>query len=301
MTIVECVPNISEGRRQEVVDACADAIRQGGSALLDIHVDAAHNRSVFTFAGSPAKVKTSALALVQTALAAIDLRHHAGVHPRLGAVDVLPFVPLQGATLDDCVSLARDVAFDVAQHHHVPIYLYEAAASTPSRSRLEDIRRGQFEGLAEKMRQQEWAPDFGPSLPHPSAGAMAVGARWPLIAFNINLATDRLEVAKAIASTIRERSGGLRAVKALGLPLVDRGIVQVSMNLTNFRETSLDQAFESVAREAARHGVSVLESEIVGLVPAEALAGPGAARLQVAGFTPRMLIEHQLLALDVVG
>jgi glutamate formiminotransferase / 5-formyltetrahydrofolate cyclo-ligase len=301
MALIECVPNVSEGQRPEVVARCADAVRAGGAALLDVHVDAAHNRSVFTFAGRPDRVQTSTLALFDAALAAIDLRQHRGVHPRLGAIDVVPFVPLQGATMAECVALAREVAATVADRHGLPVYLYEEAAREPSRRRLEDIRRGQFEGLAEKLRQPGWAPDFGPAAPHPSAGAAVIGARHPLIAFNVNLATDRLDIAKAIAAAVRERSGGLPAVKALGLPLAERGIVQVSMNLTNFRETSIAEVFDAVAREAARHGVTVLASELVGLVPAEALAAAGAARVHLPDFSARMLIEHHLLGSDALN
>ena len=210
------------------------------------------------------------MALFERAVAEIDLRTHRGEHPRLGAVDVVPFVPIEGVTMAECVELAKKVGAAIAARFGVPVYLYEEAATNPTRRNLEDIRRGEFEGLASKMASAEWAPDFGPREPHPSAGATVVGARMPLIAYNINLATDRLDVAKKIAAAIRQSSGGFRFVKAAGFTLADRGIVQVSMNLTNYEKTPIFRVFETVKREAARYGVSILESEIVGLIPAQA-------------------------------
>jgi glutamate formiminotransferase len=294
MPIIECVPNISEGRRMEVLNACADAIRGTGVRLLDVKPDASHNRAVYTFAGDAAGVRSAVLALFDAAVPAIDLRQHSGEHPRMGAVDVVPFIPIEGATMADCVALAKDVAAAVAERHGIPIYLYEEAARLPSRRNLEDIRRGEFEGLTAKMQQADWAPDFGPVVPHPSAGASVVGARMPLIAYNVNLATDRLDVARKIATAVRHSSGGLRFVKAMGVPLADRGIVQVSMNLTNYEKTPIYRVFELVKREAARYGVSVLESEIVGLVPAAALTASAAWFLQVDSFTDDLVLETKL-------
>ena len=295
MPIIECVPNISEGRRQDVLDACAAAVRAAGVRLLDVKPDAAHNRTVYTFAGEPAPVKTAVLALFDAALAHIDLRTHAGEHPRLGAVDVVPFIPIEGATMAECVELARETAAAVAAAHQLPVYLYEEAASTPARRNLEDIRRGEFEGLAAKMARPEWAPDFGPSAPHVSAGASVIGARMALIAYNINLATDRLEVAKRIAAAVRHSSGGLRFVKAMGVTLADRGIVQVSMNLTNYEKTPVHRVFEFVRREAARYGVTVLESEIIGLVPSAALTASAAWFLQMNDdFSDAQILETKL-------
>jgi glutamate formiminotransferase len=294
MSLIECIPNISEGRRQDVLDACAAAITSGGARLLDVKPDATHHRTVFTFAGSPATVKASVLALFDAAVRAIDLRTHAGEHPRMGAVDVVPFVPIEGATMAECVALAKDVGAEVASRFGIPVFLYEEAASSPARRNLEDIRRGEFEGLAEKLSRPEWRPDFGPAAPHVSAGASVIGARMPLIAYNINLATDRLDVAKKIATAVRHSSGGLRFVKAMGLALADRGIVQVSMNLTNHDKTPLFRVFELVKREAARYGVAVLESEIVGLVPASALTAAAAWYLQVDGFTDDQILEQRL-------
>jgi glutamate formiminotransferase len=294
MSIIESIPNISEGRRADVLDACATAIRGAGAHLLDVKPDATHNRTVYSVAGSPGAVKAAVLALFDEALARIDLRHHTGEHPRLGAVDVVPFVPIEGATMADCVAIAREVAEAVSSRHSLPVFLYEEAAASPARRNLEDIRRGEFEGLAAKLQQPDWRPDFGPATPHPSAGASVIGARMPLIAYNINLATSRLDVAKRIAAAIRQSSGGFRFVKAMGLELADRGIVQVSINLTNFEKTPIFRVFELVKREAARYGVSILESEVVGLVPAAALTASAAWYLQMDSFSDAQVLENQL-------
>jgi glutamate formiminotransferase len=295
MTIIECIPNISEGRRTDVVTATADRLRAvPGLRVLGVQSDATHHRSVLTFAGARDAVKQGVLVLYEQALSAIDLRSHQGEHPRMGAVDVCPFVPIEGVTMEECVALAKEVGAEVAARFNLPVYLYEEAASTAARRNLEDIRRGEFEGLAAKMQQPEWAPDFGPAAPHPSGGATVIGARMPLIAYNINLSTDRLDVAKKIASAIRMSSGGFRYVKALGLALADRGIVQVSMNLTNYEKTPIHRVFEVVKREAARYGVSVLESEIVGLVPSAALTQTAAFYLQLEGFSGDQVLETKL-------
>jgi glutamate formiminotransferase len=295
MSLIECVPNISEGRRTEVIAAIADAIGGiAGVTLLDHSSDASHNRSVFTLVGDAAGLERAVLSIYEHAVSAIDLRAHRGEHPRLGAVDVVPFIPIEGASMADCVALARKVGAAVSDRFGVPVYLYEEAASTPARRNLEDIRRGEFEGLDAKMAAAEWAPDFGQPAPHPTAGASVVGARMPLIAYNINLATDRLEVAKKIAAAVRYSSGGFRHVKAMGVKLEDRGIVQVSMNLTNFEKTPMHRVFETVRREAARYGVAVLESEIVGLVPAAALDDVAAHYLQLAGFSREQVLENKL-------
>jgi glutamate formiminotransferase len=294
MAIVECIPNVSEGRNTAVLDACAASITKAGARLLDIKPDAAHHRTVFTFAGEPAAVRAGVLALFDAALEKIDLRKHSGEHPRLGAVDVVPFVPIDGVTMADCVTMAKDVAAEVSARHHLPVFLYEEAASNPTRRNLEDIRRGEFEGLSAKLQQPSWAPDFGPATPHPTAGASVIGARMALIAYNINLATNRLDVAKAIAAAVRQSSGGLRYVKAMGVDLADRGIVQVSMNLTNFEKTPIFRVFEMVKREADRYGVRVLESEIIGLVPAAALTASAAWFLQLDAFKDEQILENRL-------
>ncbi|MDP1569534.1 MAG: glutamate formimidoyltransferase [Vicinamibacterales bacterium] len=295
MAIIECIPNFSEGRRPEVIAAVVDAVRAvPGVRILDASSDAAHHRSVLTFAGDGPAVKQAVLALFGAALPAIDLRQHSGEHPRLGAVDVVPFVPIEGVTMEACVALAKETAAEVAGRFALPVFLYEEAASTPARRNLEDIRRGEFEGLAARLATPAWTPDFGPAAPHASAGATVMGARMPLIAYNINLATDRLDVAKKIATAIRMSSGGFRYVKAMGIPLEDRGIVQVSMNLTNYEKTPIFRVFETVKREAARYGVTVLESEIVGLVPSAALVHAAAWYLQVEGFSADQVLEHKL-------
>jgi glutamate formiminotransferase len=295
MALIECVPNISEGRRTDVISAIVARVRAvPGVRVLDVASDPSHNRTVLTLAGDAAPLKTAVLALVDAATAAIDLRRHQGEHPRMGAVDVVPFIPIEGVTMQECVALAKETAAAIAGQSQVPVFLYEEAASTPARRNLEDIRRGEFEGLAAKMASPEWAPDHGPAAPHPSAGATVVGARMPLIAYNINLATDRLDVAKKIAAAIRHSSGGFRYVKAMGIALEDRGIVQVSMNLTNYEKTPIHRVFEAVKREAARYGVAVLESEIIGLVPAAALVATAEYLLQLERFAPAQVLETKL-------
>jgi glutamate formiminotransferase len=295
MPIIECIPNISEGRHPDVVAAIAAAVgRTPGVRVLDVSSDAAHHRSVLTMAGNAAGLKAAILTLFEETLAVVDLTAHEGEHPRLGAVDVVPFVPIDGVTMQDCVALARETGKAVAERFGVPVYLYEEAASDPARRNLEDIRRGEFEGLAAKMTTAGWAPDFGPATPHPRAGATVIGARMPLIAYNINLTTDRLDVARKIAAAVRHSSGGLRYVKAMGVMLGDRGVAQVSMNLTNFEKTPVPRVFELVKREAARYGVAILESEIVGLVPQAALLAAAEYYLQIEGFTASQVLENRL-------
>jgi glutamate formiminotransferase len=295
MAIIECVPNISEGRNASVVQSITATLRAiDGLRVLDVQSDAAHHRSVLTLAGDRDPVKHGVLTLYEEAVKVIDLTRHRGEHPRLGAVDVCPFIPIEGTTMAACVELAREVAGEVASRLRLPVFLYEEAASTPARRNLEDIRRGEFEGLAAKLQQAEWTPDYGPATPHPTAGATVIGARMPLIAYNINLATDRLDVAKKIAAAIRMSSGGFRFVKAMGIALEDRGIVQVSMNLTNFQKTPIFRVFEVVKREAARYGVAVLESEIVGLVPSAALTQTAEFYLQLEKFGAGQVLENKL-------
>ena len=295
MPIIESIPNVSEGRRADVIERLADAIRRTpGARLLDHSSDASHNRSVFTLAGDAVALEAATLALFGAALDTIDLRQHSGEHPRLGAVDVVPFVPIEGATMADCVALAKKVGAAVADRFGVPVYLYEEASTNPARKNLEDIRRGEFEGLATKMATPGWTPDFGPASPHASAGASVIGARMPLIAYNINLNTDRVDVARKIAAAIRHSSGGLRFVKAMGVKLDDRNLAQVSMNLTNYEKTPVFRVFEMVKREAERYGVTILESEIVGLVPAAALMRSAEYYLQLEGFSDEQVLEKKL-------
>ena len=295
MAIIECIPNVSEGRRTDVVEGLAAALRSDpGVRLLDYSSDASHNRSVFTLVGEAAPLKTAILALFARAASEIDLRTHRGEHPRLGAVDVIPFVPIEGVTMADCVALARDVGATVAAEFGIPVYLYEEASADPQRRNLEDIRRGEFEGLSTKMATAGWQPDFGPAQPHPSAGASVIGARMPLIAYNINLNTDRLDVAKKIAAAIRHSSGGLRYVKAMGVKVEDRNLAQVSMNLTNYEKTPIFRVFELVKREAERYGIAILESEIVGLVPSAALVSSAEFYLQLGRFSAAQVLENKL-------
>ena len=295
MALIECVPNVSEGRRPAIVNAIAEAVSQvEGVRLLDRSSDEAHNRSVLTFAGAAGAVQQAVMALFAAALDLIDLRRHTGAHPRLGAVDVVPFIPLAGATMARCVALATETASMVGTRFQLPVYLYEEAATTPDRRNLADIRRGEFEGLAAKMATPGWTPDYGPLRPHPSAGATVIGARAPLIAFNVNLATDRLDIAKAVAAAVRQRSGGLPFVKALGIALPGRGLVQVSMNLTNFTHTPMARAFEAVRNEAERRGTTVEDSEIVGLVPEAALPADPEHTLQLAAFSEHQVLERRL-------
>jgi glutamate formiminotransferase len=297
MAIIESIPNVSEGRRPEVVERLADVIRStAGVRLLDYSADASHNRSVFTMVGDAAPLARATIALFDAAIAAIDLRTHRGEHPRLGAVDVVPFVPIDGVTMEDCVRLAKEVAASVAERFDLPVFLYEEASANPARKNLEDIRRGEFEGLAARMRTPAWAPDFGPAAPHPSAGATVIGARMPLIAYNINLNTDRIDVAKAVAAAVRQSSGGLRYVKAMGVKVEDRNLAQVSMNLTNYQKTPMFRVFEMVKREAERYGVGILESEIVGLVPSAALVSSAEFYLQLERFGPDQILERKLSA-----
>ena len=295
MGLIEAVPNVSEGRRPEVVEALAAAVAGvPGATLLDTSSDATHNRTVLTVVGGAAALKQAILALYAAALARIDLRTHAGVHPRMGAVDVVPFVPLDPADMPACIALATEVGETIARRFDLPVYLYEQAARTADRRRLEGIRRGGFEGLTAKMGRPEWRPDFGPAAPHPTGGASAVGARRLLIAFNVNLATGDLDVARGIARTIRASNGGLDAVKAMGVRTGRADVVQVSMNLVDFELTPPHRALEAVRREAERHGVGVHGSEIVGLVPVAALLPAAARALRLDGFTPRQVLDLRI-------
>ena len=301
MSLIECIPNVSEGRRLTVVRLLADVVASTPRVhLLDVSSDACHNRSVLTFAGEGPDLQRAVVTLAERTRDLIDLRSHRGQHPRIGALDVVPFVPLDGATMADCIQVARDTARQVADRCGVPVFLYENAATSPMRRNLADLRRGGFERLGEKLAREGWTPDFGPSRPHPSAGVTAIGARQPLIAFNVNLADDRIEIARAVAVAVRESSGGLRNVKAIPIALDDRHIVQVSMNLTDFRRTSVEEAFLAVETEAARYGVTVLESEIVGLIPAAALP-TNVARLRLAGESARAILEDRLSAAQRTG
>lgn len=294
--IVECIPNFSEGRRAGVVDALAEALTApDGVALLDREMDAAHNRCVITIAGAPEAVAAGVIEAVGKAAELIDLCTHQGEHPRIGATDVVPFVPIAGMTIEECVALSERVGAEIADRYGIPVYLYEQSARVPSRQDLACIRKGEFEGLREVISTDpDRMPDFGAPAVHPSAGATVVGARFPLIAYNVYLQTADLKVAQAVARAVRNSSGGLRHVKALGFEIKERNQVQVSMNLTNFGATPVFRAFEMVRREAERFGVSVSSSEIVGLIPQEALNACAEYYLRIEDFRPGQILENRL-------
>lgn len=293
--LVECVPNFSEGCDAAKIDAIAEAIRSAGALILDRTSDPNHNRSVVTFVAPARAVGESAFRAIRQATASIDLRAHSGVHPRIGATDVVPFVPLEGVTLDDCVRVARETGRRVWEELHVPVYLYEGAALRPENRNLADIRRGNWEGLREEVRTNPARrPDIGGPELHPSAGAVVIGARQFLIAFNVNLATSDVEIARRIARTVRASSGGLPAVKAMGVMLESRNLAQVSMNLVNFEETSIYTAFAAVCVEAARQGVGIAGSELIGLVPKKALEAGDADALRIEDFNPSMILENRI-------
>jgi glutamate formiminotransferase len=293
--LIEAVPNISEGRRPEVIGALAAALADSpGVELLDTASDAAHNRTVFTLVGESAALRTALLALYAIAVEYIDLRSHVGEHPRIGAVDVVPLVPLDPSDMPVCISVATELGAAIAERFSIPVYLYEDAAQVPNRRRLETIRRGEFEGLRDKMRAEMWRPDFGPSTPHPSAGASAIGARRILVAYNVNLESGDLDIARRIARAIRASNGGLASVKAIGVRTDQPDVVQVSINLVDYERTSLHRVFESVQREADQLGVGIRSSEIVGLVPAAALLPAATHLLQLAGSTMGQILECRL-------
>jgi len=294
--MVECVPNFSEGKRTPVIQDIMGELDNYKVKILDRSPDADHNRTDVTFIGEPREVKRAALGMALKAVELIDMTQHRGEHPRMGAMDVVPFIPLMGTTMEECVQLAREFAREFAEQAEVPCFLYEEAATRPERRNLAAIRKGEFEGLREEIgKNPEKEPDYGPSRIHPTAGATAVGARFFLIAFNVNLDTDNLEVAKSIARAVRHSSGGYRYVKAMGFDIKERGIVQVSMNLVNYRGTPIFRVFETIKREAQRYGVSVLGSELIGLVPMEALLDVAGFYLQLEHFKQEQVLEQRLL------
>lgn len=294
--IIECIPNFSEGRSPATLQALLAAVRSVPDVwLLDYSDDPDHHRSVLTFAGEPDAVCEAAFQAIRIATEQIDLHDHEGIHPRIGATDVVPFVPLQDATMEDCVQLARRLGERVGTELHIPVFLYEQAAGHQGRARLESIRRGGLSGLSARMAAApNWHPDFGPARLHDTAGAIAIGARPPLIAFNVNLNTADLAIAKTIAKTVRQSNGGLPCVKAIGVPLTSRGIVQVSMNLTDYRVTSMATAFLAVKAEAVKIGVDIAGSELIGLVPQAALNETARTFLQFEHFHPTSVLETRL-------
>lgn len=295
-TIIECIPNFSEGSDRQKIESIVQAILAGPDVhLLDTQTDTDHNRTVVTFVGSRESVGEAALRAIGRAAELIDLNAHRGVHPRIGATDVVPFVPIKGVDLSDCVEIARRVAEETWRRFRIPTYLYEEAARDPRRKNLEDVRRGQFERLREEVRENpERRPDFGEAVLHPTAGATAVGARNFLIAYNINLNTKDLSLAKSIARKIRASDGGFPAVKAIGVELKELGLVQVSMNLTDYIITSIRTVFDAVAEQAERAGVTIANSEIVGLVPRRALEDADVSHIKLTNYSNLLLFEESL-------
>ncbi|MEJ5349326.1 MAG: glutamate formimidoyltransferase [Desulfosoma sp.] len=293
---IECVPNFSEGRRPEIIEAIVAPFRERrGCVLLDYRADPDHNRLVVSLAGTPGPIQEALLESTRAAITHIDLNRHQGAHPRIGAVDVIPFIPLRHISMEECVTLARDFGRRFWQETGIPVYFYEEAALRPERSRLEVIRRGQYEGLKKEIENPERHPDVGEPRLHPTAGATVIGARKFLVAFNVNLGTTDVRVAKEIAKTIRASSGGLGYVKAIGLALEERGLVQVSLNVTDCEKNTLYRITEFIRMEAKRWGVPVVETEVYGMVPAAALMDSTAYYLQIRDFTPAQVIELKLL------
>jgi len=294
--IVECVPNFSEGRDVEAIKKIVDSIEQvAGAKLLDYSYDQSHNRSVVTFIGEPGAVSEAAFQSARKAAELIDMAQHSGEHPRMGAVDVIPFVPVSNITMEECIEMAEKLGRRLADELDIPVYLYEEAAKIPERKNLSHIRRGQYEGLIESIKQPEMNPDFGPAKVHPRAGATAVGARPPLIAYNINLDTENVEIAKNIARAIRGSSGGFPSIKGLGILIEETGRAQVTINVCDYQKVPLHRVFELVKLEAARFGVQVTDSEIVGLTPMDALIDAAEYYLQLAGLERSQVLENRLL------
>jgi glutamate formiminotransferase len=293
--LMECVPNFSEGRDLELVEKIIDEVRKiEGITILDYSSDKDHNRTVLTMIGSPEQVKEAAINSAKKAAELIDMTKHEGAHPRMGATDVIPFTPVSNVTIAECIEVAKEVGAEMGSWG-IPIYLYEDAASTPERTNLAKVRKGQYEAFFEKIKEEEWKPDFGPQEMNAKSGATAVGARVPLVAFNINLDTPDVEIADKIAKKVRHIGGGLRFVKGIGLKLEDRNQTQVSMNLVNFEKSSVYQAFEMVKMEAKRYGVNVVGSEVIGTVPMKSLLDAAEYYLQIENFSIEQILEKKLL------
>ena len=293
--IMECVPNFSEGRDLQKIDKIVAPFRgKQGVKLLDYSNDEDHNRLVVTVVGEPEPLRDAVLEAIGVAVELIDLNHHQGQHPRMGAVDVVPFIPIRNVTMEEAVALSKEVGKEVAKRYNLPVFLYEKSASAPHRENLAAVRKGEFEGMAEKIKQPEWHPDFGLAERHPTAGTVAIGARMPLVAYNINLNTPSLEIAHDLAKKIRFIGGGLRYCKAMGVELKDRGITQVSINMTDYTRTALYRAFELVRVEARRYGVSIVGSEIIGLVPMEALIDTASYYLGLENFSMEQVLEARM-------
>ena len=293
--IVQCVPNFSEGRDLKKIEKIVEPFRgKDGVKLLDYQSDQDHNRAVVTVVGAPEPLKEAIIEAMGVAIDIIDMRQHQGQHPRMGAIDVVPFIPVKKVTPQEAVEISKDVAAKVADRYNLPVFLYENSATRPERQNLATIRKGQFEAMAEKIKQPEWKPDFGPAEIHPSAGVTAIGARMPLVAYNVNLDTENFEIADRIAKQVRHLSGGLRYCKGIGIELKDRGIVQVSMNMTDYTKTALYRVFELIKIEARRYGVNVVGSEVIGLVPMEALIDTAAFYLGLEDFSMEQVLEYRI-------
>lgn len=293
--IVQCIPNFSEGRDLDKIEKIVSPFRgKEGVKLLDYSRDEDHNRMVVTVVGEPEPLKKAVLEAVGVAVELIDMTHHEGQHPRMGAVDVIPFVPIRNVTMEEAVAMAGEVAAAAWETYQLPIFLYEKAATAPHRENLAAVRKGQFEGMAEKIQDPQWHPDYGNQM-HPTAGITAVGARMPLVAFNVNLDSNNLDFANQIAKNVRHLSGGLRYCKGIGIELKERGIVQVSMNMTDYSKTALYRVFELIRIEARRYGVNVVGSEIIGLLPMEALIDTAVYYLGVENFSMDQVLEKRIM------
>lgn len=293
--VVECIPNFSEGRDKEVIEKIIDAVRnKEGIKLLDYSSDKDHNRTVVTFVGEPEIVEEAILDMAGKVYENIDMAKHKGEHPRMGALDVVPFVPISEVKMEECIDMAIRVGKVIGEKYNVPVYLYEEAATFPERQNLAKVRKGQYEGFFEKIKDSKWIPDFGPGEMNSRSGCMAIGARVPLVAFNVNLGTDNIEIATNIAKNIRHIGGGLRYVKAMGVSLQERNIVQVSMNLVNYEKTAVYRAFEMIKMEAKRYGVPVVGSEVIGLLPMAVLIGAAEYYLQIEDFSMEQILEKRI-------
>jgi glutamate formiminotransferase / 5-formyltetrahydrofolate cyclo-ligase len=294
--IIECVPNFSEGRDLNRIERIVSSFRgKDDVKLLDYQKDADHNRLVVTVVGEPAALRDAVISSVGVAVEVIDMRQHLGQHPRMGAVDVIPFIPIRSVAMEEAIALSKDVAKTIWETYGVPVFLYEASSANPARKDLAVIRKGQFEGMPEKLKSLEWKPDYGEARMHPTAGVVAIGARMPLVAFNVNLNTGDVEIANTIARAIRHISGGLRYCKAIGVELKDRNVVQVSMNMTDFTKTPLYRVVELIRIEAKRYGVNIVGSEIVGLVPMDALMDSAAYYMGLENFSVEQVLEARIM------
>jgi len=294
--IIECVPNFSEGRDLDKIEKIVKSFQgKDGVKLLDYQNDEDHNRLVVTVVGKPDALKTALYEAFRSALDVIDMRRHKGQHPRMGAVDVVPFVPIKNVSMAEAVDLSIQIAKHVSETFNLPVFLYEASATRPERRNLANIRKGQFEGMADKIKKPAWKPDFGPEKIHPTAGVTAIGARMPLVAFNVNLDTDNLAIANDIAEKVRHISGGLRYCKGIGVKLEERGMVQVSMNMTDYTKTALYRSFELIKMEAGRYGVNVVGSEVIGLLPMAALIDTAVYYMGIENFSMEQVLEARIM------